>query len=108
MDLTAPLHIGGLPNTGVKFQVHNSDFVGCIKNIYIDHKRKDLSKPLTNHLTTPKCPAMKTDCEKINPCKAGSCFDGLDGLICECPENRMGKYCEKGISFLLISFYPGK
>lgn len=102
LDLTAPLHIGGLPNTGVKFQVHNSDFVGCIKNIYIDHKRKDLSKPLTNHLTTPKCPAMKTDCEKINPCKAGSCFDGLDGLICECPENRMGKYCEKDVSASVV------
>lgn len=44
LDLTGPLQIGGLPSLPTHFQVSNKDFVGCISDLYIDHKFIDLNR----------------------------------------------------------------
>jgi len=44
LDLTGPLQIGGLPSLPTNFQVHTKDFVGCISDLYIDHKFIDLNR----------------------------------------------------------------
>jgi len=44
LDLTGPLYLGGLPAPSTSFQVEAHDFLGCIKDVYIDDKFLDLNK----------------------------------------------------------------
>ena len=102
LDLSAPLHIGGLPNSIGTVPIHNKDFVGCIQNIKIDHELIDLNDYLENHLTQPKCLNISNNCETANPCKSGDCSDGLYQPTCYCPVDIVGKLCEEGI--IILSF----
>ena len=102
LDLSAPLHIGGLPNSIGTVPIDNKDFVGCIQNIKIDHELLDLNDYLENHLTQPKCLNISNECETANPCKSGDCSDGLYQPTCYCHGNIVGKLCEEGI--IIFSF----
>jgi hypothetical protein len=44
LDLTGPLYIGGLPAPNSPYQIQTHDFLGCVKNVFINHKFLDLNK----------------------------------------------------------------
>lgn len=70
LDLTGPLQIGGLPYLATKFKVQNKDFVGCMRNVYIDQQFLDLNDNVWNNGTSEGCPQKKQFCSS-SPCKNG-------------------------------------
>lgn len=97
LDLTGPLQIGGLPATGSNFQVQNKDYVGCMKDFYIDNALLDFNKFVVDHGTSAGC-ERKTDFCIQAPCKhGGTCMEGWDSYLCACPEPWAGKDCSLGI-----------
>lgn len=51
LDLTGPLLLGGVPNLPENFPVTHRDFVGCMRDLYIDSKRIDLASYIANNGT---------------------------------------------------------
>ncbi|XP_043374581.1 cadherin EGF LAG seven-pass G-type receptor 3 [Dermochelys coriacea] len=52
LDLTGPLLLGGVPNLPENFPVAHRDFVGCMRDLYIDNKRIDLATYIANNGTS--------------------------------------------------------
>ncbi|XP_078343214.1 cadherin EGF LAG seven-pass G-type receptor 1-like [Oculina patagonica] len=98
LDLTGPLLLGGLLQLPVDFPVPYEHFTGCIRNVYIDHKFLDLSRPLYNNGTTEKCKAMGNTCSS-KPCQRGKCSNILGTRQCECPSGYGGSRCESAMAF---------
>ena len=88
--------MGGLPQFATKFRSRSTDFVGCIRNLEIDHSFVDLMLPMVNHLSDGKCIQNQPKCTKNNPCKMGHCIDGLRGPRCVCSEGFIGEHCQTG------------
>ena len=70
LDLTGPLQLGGLPTLSADFQVHNKQFVGCLRNIHIDDKFLDLNDFVWNAQTVAGCHPKRQFCVK-SVCKHG-------------------------------------
>lgn len=70
LDLTGPLQIGGLPTLPSNFQVKNKDYVGCMRDFYVDGKLIDFNKAVANNGTQPGCTAKHDHC-KSAPCQHG-------------------------------------
>ena len=68
LDLTGPLQIGGLPHLTTEFKVQNRDFVGCMRNVYIDQQFLDLNDNVWNNGTLEGCPQKRQFCSS-SPCK---------------------------------------
>ncbi|CAL8121926.1 unnamed protein product [Orchesella dallaii] len=95
LDLTGPLYIGGLPAPNGPTQIQTHDFVGCIKNVYINHKFLDLNNYVMEHGTASGCPEKKTFCA-THPCKnGGKCSDGWGTYYCQCPDGFGQKDCSE-------------
>nr|XP_048713462.1 cadherin EGF LAG seven-pass G-type receptor 3 isoform X2 [Caretta caretta] len=93
LDLTGPLLLGGVPNLPENFPVAHRDFVGCMRDLYIDNKRIDLATYIANNGTSAGCHTKHTFCES-NPCKnGGTCSVGWGTFSCECPVGFGGKDC---------------
>ncbi|XP_060555146.1 cadherin EGF LAG seven-pass G-type receptor 2-like isoform X2 [Ruditapes philippinarum] len=93
LDLTGPLQIGGLPTLPSNFQVRNKDYVGCMRDFYVDGKLLDFNKSVANNGTEPGCKAKHDHCKRA-PCQhGGTCVDGWETYICVCPDNWGGKDC---------------
>ncbi|CAH2075509.1 unnamed protein product, partial [Iphiclides podalirius] len=98
LDLTGPLQIGGLPNIPTSFQVKNKDFIGCISDIYIDHKFLDLNSYVSDNGTLAGCPQKRSQCSSA-PCHHGAeCSELWDSFSCECPEGYTGHDCAETTS----------
>lgn len=127
MDLTGPLQIGGLPSIPSSFQVKSKDFIGCVADLYIDHKFIDLNRYGTLILiiinyfyhcktkyvflfsfvvdngTVAGCPEKRSHCGS-NPChNFAECRDIWDTYLCECTEGYTGKDCSE--CMLNLSYY---
>lgn len=98
LDLTGPLQIGGLPNIPSSFQVKNKDFVGCISDLYIDHKFIDLNSYVTDNGTIAGCPEKRSACNSAPCYNGGLCKDLWGTYLCECPEGYTGKHCNESTS----------
>ncbi|GFR69625.1 cadherin EGF LAG seven-pass G-type receptor 1 [Elysia marginata] len=105
LDVTGPLQVGGLPVLPNSDQLSNifsrdsSDisFVGCISDLHVEHEMFDLDAAIAEHLTTPGCAAKKERCLS-SPCKlGGTCVEGWNTYLCECPERTGGKDCSQTI-----------
>ncbi|ODM96856.1 Protocadherin-like wing polarity protein stan [Orchesella cincta] len=95
LDLTGPLYIGGLPAPNGPTQIQTHDFVGCIKNVYINHKFLDLNNYVMEHGTSAGCPEKKNFCA-THPCKnGGKCSDGWGTYYCQCPDGFGQKDCSE-------------
>uniref|UniRef100_A0A8C3D3U7 Cadherin EGF LAG seven-pass G-type receptor 3 n=1 Tax=Cairina moschata TaxID=8855 RepID=A0A8C3D3U7_CAIMO len=93
LDLTGPLLLGGVPNLPENFPVTHRDFVGCMRDLYIDSKRIDLASYIANNGTTTGCHAKHTFCDS-NPCKnGGTCSVSWGTYSCLCPVGFGGKDC---------------
>jgi cadherin EGF LAG seven-pass G-type receptor 1 len=97
LDLTGPLYIGGLPTTNSPYQIQTHDFLGCVKNVFINHKFLDLNNFVVEHATTNGCPEKKGFCSS-QPCRNnGKCSDGWGTYSCECRDGYGQKDCSEGI-----------
>ncbi|CAF4901464.1 unnamed protein product [Pieris macdunnoughi] len=93
LDLTGPLQIGGLPNIPSSFQVKNKDYVGCISDLYIDHKFIDLNSYVADNGTLAGCPEKRSQCSSAPCYNDAECQDLWDTFLCKCPEGFTGKEC---------------
>ncbi|CAK1552868.1 unnamed protein product [Leptosia nina] len=93
LDLTGPLQIGGLPNIPSSFPVKNKDYVGCISDLYIDHKFIDLNSYVADNGTLAGCPEKRSQCSSAPCYNDAECHDLWDTFLCDCPEGYTGKDC---------------
>ncbi|XP_042896981.1 protocadherin-like wing polarity protein stan isoform X2 [Parasteatoda tepidariorum] len=97
LDLTGPLQIGGLPALPSDFQIKNKDFIGCIMDLYIDHKMVDLNSFVADNGTLIGCPQKKGFCHS-QPClNGGTCEEGWGSFVCHCPPGFGDKDCSANI-----------
>ncbi|XP_077966243.1 cadherin EGF LAG seven-pass G-type receptor 2-like [Styela clava] len=94
LDLTTPLLIGGVPKLPEAYQVRSRYFVGCLRDIEIDHRRIDMYNYVANHGSQPGCSALRNHCQD-NPCFKGSCENSWGTFKCNCPADHGGKRCER-------------
>ncbi|XP_058144461.1 cadherin EGF LAG seven-pass G-type receptor 3 isoform X2 [Dasypus novemcinctus] len=93
LDLTGPLLLGGVPNLPENFPVSHKDFVGCMRDLYIDGRQVDMAAFVANNGTTAGCQAKLHFCDS-GPCKnSGFCSERWDGFSCDCPVGFGGKDC---------------
>ncbi|KAF7994935.1 hypothetical protein HCN44_004407 [Aphidius gifuensis] len=98
LDLTGPMQLGGLPAIPSDFQVTNKDFIGCIKNLYIDYKFIDLNSYVADNGTTIGCPEKSSYCLSM-PCNNnGKCHEIWSGFFCECQDGFSGPQCTDEIA----------
>lgn len=113
---SSPLYVGGIKDfeqavnhTGKHIQT--DDFLGCMRNVFINGKKLELSSSTDSAGIRDRCP-------RLGQCLAGQCKNGgtcLDywfDYICQCAEGFSGRNCEQGVkpvkfgtnSFLVLQF----
>ncbi|XP_053689361.1 protocadherin-like wing polarity protein stan isoform X2 [Sabethes cyaneus] len=99
LDLTGPLQIGGLPKIFSHFQIQSHDFIGCISDVYIDHKYIDLNAFIADNGTMTGCPQKSASCAS-EPCfNGGTCREGWgEGWECDCPDGFTGNACQESVT----------
>ncbi|KAL1376809.1 hypothetical protein pipiens_004292 [Culex pipiens pipiens] len=65
--------------------IHSHDFIGCIKDVYLDHRYVDLNSYIADNGTIAGCPQKSASCSS-EPCfNGGTCREGWgEGWQCEC------------------------
>eukprot|EP00795_Rhopilema_esculentum_P002013 gene2013-17573_t len=96
LDLTAPFFIGGYPQ-GSTMKLPNWDYVGCIRNLYVDHVFFDLSNPLKQNASQIGCPVKKNYCTKSTCANGGVCVSLIGGFRCDCKDGFIGKFCRTDV-----------
>lgn len=99
LDLTGPLQLGGLPKIATQFQIHSHDFIGCIKDVYLDHRYVDLNSYIADNGTIAGCPQKSASCSS-EPCfNGGTCREGWgEGWQCECLDGFSGNACQETVA----------
>ncbi|XP_025311538.2 cadherin EGF LAG seven-pass G-type receptor 3 isoform X4 [Canis lupus baileyi] len=93
LDLTGPLLLGGVPNLPENFPVSHKEFIGCMRDLYIDGRRVDMAAFVANNGTMAGCQAKLHFCDS-GPCKnSGFCSERWGGFSCDCPVGFGGKDC---------------
>ncbi|KAM4722755.1 cadherin EGF LAG seven-pass G-type receptor 3 [Rhinophrynus dorsalis] len=94
LDLTGPLLLGGVPNLPENFPVAHREFIGCMKDLYIDSKKIDLASYIANNGTSAGCHAKHSFCDS-SPCNnGGRCSETWGTFTCDCPLGFGGKDCK--------------
>ena len=93
LDLTGPLQIGGLPPLPTSFQVENTDFVGCISDLHVDHNLVDFDSYVANNNTSVGCDAKRSFCTANSCNNHGACEDAWKGYVCRCDDGYSGQDC---------------
>ncbi|XP_037100885.1 neurexin-3 isoform X11 [Syngnathus acus] len=113
LDLEGDLYLGGLPDTraGLVLPTElwtamlNYGYVGCIRDLFIDGRSKDIRQIAVSQNAT----GIKSSCSKLmgkqcdsNPCKnSGACKEGWNRFICDCTETGFwDSTCERESSIL--------
>ncbi|XP_034514164.1 cadherin EGF LAG seven-pass G-type receptor 3 isoform X5 [Ailuropoda melanoleuca] len=99
LDLTGPLLLGGVPNLPENFPVSHKEFVGCMRDLYIDGRRVDMAAFVANNGTMAGCQAKLHFCDS-GPCKnSGFCSERWGGFSCDCPVGFGGKDCRLTMAY---------
>ncbi|XP_039981460.1 neurexin 3b isoform X2 [Xiphias gladius] len=96
LDLEGDLYLGGLPDNRVGLVLPtelwtamlNYGYVGCVRDLFIDGRSKDIRQIAQSQNVT----GIKPSCNKLlgkqcdsNPCKNnGACKEGWNRFICDC------------------------
>ncbi|XP_029281425.1 neurexin 3b isoform X2 [Cottoperca gobio] len=96
LDLEGDLYLGGLPDsrlglvlpTELWTAMLNYGYVGCVRDLFIDGRSKDIRQIAQNQNVT----GIKSSCSKVtgkqcdsNPCKNnGACKEGWNRFVCDC------------------------
>ncbi|CAH1394992.1 unnamed protein product [Nezara viridula] len=97
VDLTGPLQLGGLPPGMSPPHLSYTSFVGCLADIYIDHKLLDLNKFVGNNGTKVGCLERESYCSS-SPCQnGGTCRESWGGFLCDCQDGWSGSDCSQGV-----------
>ncbi|XP_058065887.1 protocadherin-like wing polarity protein stan [Anopheles bellator] len=98
-DLTGPLQIGGLPKLPANFPIRSHSFVGCISDLYLDHRYVDLGAYIADNGTVAGCPQKAASCAS-EPCfNGGTCREGWgEGWECDCPDGFTGNACQESVA----------
>ncbi|XP_077443113.1 neurexin 3b isoform X5 [Stigmatopora argus] len=113
LDLEGDLYLGGLPDsraglvlpTELWTAMLNYGYVGCIRDLFIDGRSKDIRQIAMSQNVT----GIKSSCSKVmakqcdsNPCKnSGVCKEGWNRFICDCTGTGFwDSTCEKESSIL--------
>ncbi|XP_061610802.1 neurexin 3b isoform X6 [Phyllopteryx taeniolatus] len=113
LDLEGDLYLGGLPDnraglmlpTELWTAMLNYGYVGCIRDLFIDGRSKDIRQIAVSQNTT----GIKSSCSKVmgkqcdsNPCKnSGLCKEGWNRFICDCTATGFwDSTCEREASIL--------
>nr|AHY88472.1 fmi [Terebratalia transversa] len=97
LDLTGPLQIGGMPSSLIDTRIQNRNFVGCIKDFYIDGKFLDLGGYAWQNGTTAGCPKKGPFCLATSCKSGGVCKNAWETFQCACPSGYGGKDCSQVI-----------
>ena len=97
LDLTGPLMLANgnhpLLTNRVEGSAGQSGFVGCLRDLQIDHKLVNLASMVHNNGSLAGCPEKRDFCAS-SPCKnGGKCSDGWGSYLCRCPSSWTGKNC---------------
>nr|XP_061806595.1 neurexin-3b isoform X7 [Nerophis lumbriciformis] len=113
LDLEGDLYLGGLPDnraglvlpTELWTAMLNYGYVGCIRDLFIDGRSKDIRQIAMSQNVT----GIKSSCSKVmakqcdsNPCKnSGLCKEGWNRFICDCTGTGFwDSTCEREASIL--------
>ncbi|XP_066904779.1 protocadherin-like wing polarity protein stan isoform X2 [Halyomorpha halys] len=97
VDLTGPLQLGGLPPGMSPPHLSYTSFIGCLADIYIDHKLLDLNKFVGNNGTKVGCLERESYCSS-SPCQnGGTCRESWGGFLCDCQDGWSGSDCSQGV-----------
>ena len=75
-------------------RIPNHDFIGCIRNLYIDHVFVDLANTLRQKGSVAGCPVKKDLCAQSKCVNGGICVNLISGFRCDCKDGFAGKLCE--------------
>lgn len=106
---TSPLFIGGVKDFERALShpgqhISSYDFVGCMRDVFINSKAVSLSDAKETSRITNRCP--RTDHCAPQPCQhGGKCLDQWFDYICECPAGYMGRNCQKGIKACCFPYF---
>lgn len=109
LDLEGDLYLGGLPEsraglvlpTELWTAMLNYGYVGCIRDLFIDGRSKDIRQIALSQNVT----GIKSSCSKVtgkqcdsSPCKNnGACKEGWNRFICDCTGTGFwDSTCERG------------
>lgn len=89
LDLTGPFLLGGGSS---RYDIDGS-FVGCLKDLHIDHQVINLAMLVHNNGSIAGCPEKRNFCTSF-PCKnGGTCNNGWGSYKCSCSTEWTGKNC---------------
>ncbi|KAJ0061057.1 hypothetical protein NL108_005860 [Boleophthalmus pectinirostris] len=109
LDLEGDLYLGGLPDNRVGLVLPtelwtamlNYGYVGCIRDLFIDGRSKDIRQIAQSQNVTgikPTCTKVSGKLCDSNPCKNnGQCKEGWNRYVCDCTgTGYWDSTCEKG------------
>ena len=94
LDLTGPFLLGDGSRLHPHLQGHEG-FVGCLKDLRVDHQVINMGALVHNNGSIPGCPEKRDFCSS-QPCKnGGTCLNGWGSYECICTSQWTGKNCGK-------------
>ncbi|XP_043552950.1 neurexin 3a isoform X26 [Chiloscyllium plagiosum] len=113
LDLEGDMYLGGLPDnrmgsilpTELWTAMLNYGYVGCIRDLFIDGRSKDIRQLAEEQNAAgvkPSCLRLSTKQCDSNPCKNNAvCREGWNRFICDCTGmGYWGRTCEREASIL--------
>ncbi|XP_055372509.1 protein slit isoform X2 [Condylostylus longicornis] len=131
LKLTSPMYLGGLAAEPGQQAYKNwhlrnlTSFMGCMKEVWINHKLVDFMNAKKQQKITPGCALLEGDTDEeelmeamqemhetpeekeVDPCENNRCRRGSrcipssntkDGYTCKCKQGTRGKYCDQAAS----------
>lgn len=120
LDLfNSPLYLGGIKDfdkavSHPGHHIQTDDFLGCMRNVFINDKKLEPSSATDSAGITDRCPRLG-QCSNGQCKNGGTCLDSWFDYICECAKGFSGRNCEQEVkpvkfganSFLVLQFTEG-